>query len=42
LDIHIKQSNTWLQVQNDYKTIFDFFKKEIKDFKNIVVVSEAT
>ena len=42
LDIHIKQSNTWLQVQNDYKTIFNFFKKEIKNFKNLIIISEAT
>lgn len=42
LDIHIKQSNTWLQVQNNYKTIFNFFKKEIKFFSDIVIISEAT
>jgi len=42
LDIYIKQSNTFLQVQNNYKTICDFFKKEIKVENNNIIISEAT
>lgn len=42
LDIFIKNSSTFLQIQNNYKSISNYFKKEIKNFEDIIVVSEAT
>ncbi len=41
LDIYIQESSTWIQVQNNYNTIVDFFKKEIKKDEDIII-SEAT
>lgn len=43
LDIFIKQSNTWLQVQNDYNTISSFFKENnINSTSDNIVISEST
>lgn len=43
LDIYIKKSNTWLQVQNDYNTISTFFNSEIGNNKSdYIIFSEST
>ena len=42
LDIFDKKSSTWLQIQNDYNTICDFFNKLDKISSEYIIISEAT